>query len=326
MADIVSGDLHTRDQSLTVRGVEGRRLPQKRPPLTPPTPRKIADYSKQPLHSVGTLAFAIAIAVLLLIGWQNRHENYLTPEEGFGYQLGISGAVMMLVLLLYPLRKKLRLFGRLGKVSHWFRMHMFLGIVGPVLILFHANFKLGSANSSIALISMLTVALSGLVGRFIYTRIHMGLYGKKARLAEILADTDALKRTIGADVNDFASIERDLRTFEDRFLVPYRGLLAGALAALLFGLRTYLCRRLILRRARAIVRAQAQTWAWNRQEQRARLGAVEIHLSEYFAAARKSAHFAFYERLFSVWHVLHLPMFFFLISATIVHIVAVHLY
>ena len=326
MSDIVSGDLRTRHRSMATRGTEGRPLPQERSPLTRPAPRKVANYSKQSLQSVGTLAFSIAVAVLLLIGWQNRHENYLTAEEGLGYYLGISGAVMMLVLLLYPLRKKLRLLGRLGKVSHWFRMHMLLGIVGPVLILFHANFQLGSANSSVALISMLTVALSGLAGRFIYTRIHMGLYGKKARLAEILADTDALKRTIGADVNDFASIERDLQNFEHRFLVPYRGLLVGALSAMLFGLRTYLCRRSILRRARATVRAQAQTWAWSRNEQRARLRAVEIHLSEYFAAARKSAHFAFYERLFSVWHVLHLPMFFFLISATIVHIVAVHLY
>lgn len=326
MTDIVSSDRRAQPHSMTARRKDGRREPQEKSSLERTPPRKVANYSNRHVQSLGALAFSTVIAVLLLIGWQNRHERYLTPEEGLGYQLGIAGAIMMLVLLLYPLRKKLRLLGRLGRVSHWFRMHMLLGILGPVLILFHANFQLGSANSSIALISMLTVATSGLVGRLIYTRIHMGLYGKKAHLAEILADTEALKRAIGADLNDFVPIERDLQDFESKLLVPYQGLLVSASSVLLLDVRTLLRRRSILRRARAILRTQAQKNAWNRHEQRNRLRSVEIHLLEYFAAARKAAQFAFFERLFSLWHVLHLPMFFFLISATVIHIVAVHLY
>jgi hypothetical protein len=33
-----------------------------------------------------------------------------------------------------------------------------------------------------------------------------------------------------------------------------------------------------------------------------------------------------YERLFALWHVLHLPLFFMLLVAGIVHVIAVHLY
>ena len=36
--------------------------------------------------------------------------------------------------------------------------------------------------------------------------------------------------------------------------------------------------------------------------------------------------FESYERLFSLWHVLHLPLFFMLLIAGIVHVVAVHVY
>ncbi len=324
MTDIVSSDLRAHDP--VARRDGGRREPQAKSPSARNPMRNIADYLNRPSQSLGTLAFGAVVAVVLLIGWLNRHEKYLTPEDGLGYQLGIAGAVMMLLVFLYPLRKKLKLLGRLGRVSHWFRMHMFLGILGPVLILYHSNFELGSTNSSIALIAMLTVALSGLVGRFFYKRIHMGLYGKKARVAEILVDTKALKRAIGVDLNDFELIAGELQNFEKTVLAPYRGLLESAFSVLLFGPRAYHSRKSILRRAHAALRSQAGDMGWSRREQRARLRTAEFHLLEYFAAARKASQFVFYERLFSLWHVLHLPMFLFLIVATIIHIVAVHLY
>jgi hypothetical protein len=38
------------------------------------------------------------------------------------------------------------------------------------------------------------------------------------------------------------------------------------------------------------------------------------------------AAFEAYERLFSLWHVLHLPLFFMLLIAGIVHVIAVNVY
>jgi len=45
-----------------------------------------------------------------------------------------------------------------------------------------------------------------------------------------------------------------------------------------------------------------------------------------FDAVRRVAELATYERLFSLWHLLHLPLFFMLLVAGVVHIVAVHVY
>jgi hypothetical protein len=46
----------------------------------------------------------------------------------------------------------------------------------------------------------------------------------------------------------------------------------------------------------------------------------------YMKTLRKTAGFQLYERLFSLWHVLHLPLFFMMIIAAVIHIFAVHIY
>jgi hypothetical protein len=43
-------------------------------------------------------------------------------------------------------------------------------------------------------------------------------------------------------------------------------------------------------------------------------------------AVRRVTELTTYERLFSLWHLLHLPLFFMLLVAGIVHVVAVHVY
>jgi hypothetical protein len=80
-----------------------------------------------------SLAFAAVVAAALIYGWQMRDEDYLTPESGVGYWLGIGGVSAML-LLGYPLRKRLTGLQILGSVTGWFRVHMRLGVIAPALI------------------------------------------------------------------------------------------------------------------------------------------------------------------------------------------------
>src|SRR3972149_3958430 len=87
--------------------------------------------------------------IVLYAGWQMRDIDYIVAESGAGYALGIIGGVMMLLLLLYPLRKKASFMRNWGHVKYWFRAHMVMGILGPVFILFHANFRIGSTNSTV---------------------------------------------------------------------------------------------------------------------------------------------------------------------------------
>ena len=283
-------------------------------------------YRKRPLQGIVNLAFGIAIAVVLAYGWSMREEGHLTAEEGAGYYLGIIGGSMMLVLLLYPLRKRLRALAWLGRVPSWFRIHMLFGILGPVLVLLHSNFQLGSFNSSVALFSMLIVAGSGLIGRFFYTRIHHGLYGRKALAREFSQDAELLKELVGEDVAGISSLTEALKDYEQRVYARQSGMLSSMFTAATLKLRETAMRRRLSRVLRDIIKRNSQRYGWSRRERRRRLADATAHLSDYFSAVRKTAQFGFYERLFALWHVLHLPLFYFLVLTACIHVVAVHQY
>ena len=120
----------------------------------------------------------LALIVFTIVGWLLRDLHWINAEEGIGYWLGIIGGSVMLFLLLYPLRKRVRFLHMFGSTRQWFRLHMILGLVGPLMILYHCNFQLGSFNSKVALYCMLLVAGSGIIGKHFYAKIHNGLYGK----------------------------------------------------------------------------------------------------------------------------------------------------
>ncbi len=329
MTDLISGRLTVQrhdssgTRAETVRpGRNDRRIG--RPYKT--VRKRIANYLSHPSGFLGTFTFSLVIIGAIFLGWQNRNEGYLTAEEGSGYLLGIIGGCLMLIVLLYPLRKKVRVLRALGSVPFWFRTHMIFGVVGPTLILFHANFKFGSLNSNIALISMLSVAVSGLIGRFIYKRIHMGLHGKKAQVQEIVADIAVFKRQIAADVADEKCIQDELKAYEQQVLLPNTSVIRTLWYVLLLYLKTQNSKAKLSREIRRIVRANGKVHRWGRRERRLRGKAAELRLSQYFAAVRKASQYSFFERLFSLWHVLHLPLFYFMIFAAIVHVIAVHLY
>ncbi len=134
--------------------------------------------------------FALLTMAAMLWAWWISGNRYLQAESGVGYALGIVGGSLMLILLLYPLRKRLRFMSGWLNLKSWFQLHMLLGVLGPLCILLHSNFRLGSTNSTVALVCMLLVAGSGLVGRYLYGKFHFGLYGQQVGLQQIKTDLD----------------------------------------------------------------------------------------------------------------------------------------
>jgi hypothetical protein len=283
-------------------------------------------YNRTPFGSISALAFAGLLAGILFAGWRDREEGYLTPDAGLGYWLGIVGASAMLLLLIYPLRKRLPSLRRFGSVSGWFRLHMILGLIGPALILFHCNFKLGSLNSNVALFSMLTVATSGLVGRYLYGRIHLGLYGRRTQIDDLLADVRQLKSALEGEHSLPAIIYSTLDAHIARALAERRGALSSFVALIGYRLRSPGERAQLMDVIERHFFSEAQRQGWSRRTRRRHLRDIRRLLRYYFAAVNRAAAFAFYERLFALWHVLHMPLFVLLILAAIVHVVGAHLY
>ena len=293
--------------------------PRKRPAAQP-----TAEAPRRYVTPAGL--FAVAAAVLLYVGWRFPTQLYITPERGLGYALGIIGGSCMLLLFLYSARKHFRWLAFLGTVARWFRIHMVLGILGPICILYHSNFSLGAANSNVALFCMLTVAGSGLVGRYIYSRIHSGLYGRKLNLDELRDGADGL-RALSGSVSFLPELVARLEACEKRLLAtgPHLPVL-GFAKPLFVGMRTLASRWRLRHYVRSALRAAART-SPTIAEQRKRLRkAASAYIDKRLVATRRLAEFQAYERLFSLWHALHLPLIFMLIVAAVVHIVAVHVY
>jgi hypothetical protein len=282
-------------------------------------------YFSKTLSGVGTLLFAAAVIGALYLGWIKRDEEYISADTGLGYWLGIVGSLMMLVLLLYPVRKKARLL-RFGRVPTWFRSHMFLGIAGPLLIIFHSNFRANSLNASVALFFMLTIVASGIVGRYLFAKIHMGLYGTKAEIKGMLGDADFMKRALGGDYEDSGRLLAELTKFEDRVLVRHTSFIASLWAFVALGWRWQKLRGRLLQEVKAAIETEGKRHGWGWNKRRKQLGLVKEHLSIYFAAVNKAARFGVYDRMFAFWHVLHMPLFFMLVLTAILHVIAVHLY
>jgi hypothetical protein len=305
--------------------------PRPRSAVAAPRPRKrtkadFAQYRKRSWANVIPLAFSIAVVVALWTGWLNRDDSGLTPESGVGYGLGIAGGSLMLLLLLYPLRKRMPSLRVFGTVTFWFRAHMVLGLFGAVLVLWHANFRLGSINSSVAIIVTLVVAVSGLVGRYLYSKIHLGLHGRKAVVREILADAVALKGYLGVDLPVADRVITQLEMFAQLSTTAPRGALGGLLLLPLTSWRGSVVRTRLIADARQAIAVEGNRRGWSRAVRRRRLAGVADLVTLHVAAVKQAAAFAFYERLFRLWHVFHVPLFFLLVIAAIVHIFAAHFY
>lgn len=287
-----------------------------------PTPKRERDAdpapdSPSPLKRVTTFALT---SLLVLVAYKVVTGGYYTPRSNFGFYLGVTGSSMMLAMLLYPLRKRARFMHRFGPLKHWFRWHMAMGIVGPTLVLFHSTFHLRSLNATVALVSMLIVVASGVIGRFVYTQIHYGLYGRRASL-------ELLQQEFAGQSNDMRSrfhmvprVEEWLKDFERGAgqVDPSFTTMWGHLFIL--GWKRRVC---AFRCARELRKALQP----GRHPEFHEGAAGAIHLiRRYLREAERVAEFTVYERLFSLWHILHIPLIFLLAASTIFHIIAIYMY
>ncbi len=182
-----------------------------------PAPANVALKAKSrrsTASNLAALAYSAAVLATLYAAWSVSDEQYIVAGKGVGYWIGIAGSVIMLALLLYPLRKKFAKVAGVGSVAQWFRLHMVMGIFGPLLIILHSNFELKAMNSIIATAAMLIVVASGLVGRFLYSRVHRGLYGAKAEARALLSDAAAFKQAFGDDIGSVPETMAEFKSYE----------------------------------------------------------------------------------------------------------------
>ncbi len=239
--------------------------------------------------------------------------------SGLRFWLGASGATMMALLLLYPLRKMLARGRTFGSIGTWFHVHMLMGLGGPVLVLYHANFSHGGSNANVALWSMLTIATSGILGFFIYGRASAEFYSVRQQVREqVEAITAVLEKLEGMPPAKRQLIQ-EMEAFEAELLTPRRGVFASA------GARVEIEQRR-MRFARAITWLVAQyaraTGCVPADANRIR-AALFSHLNAFTRIARHASSRSIREQIWARWRLFHLPVFLIMIVAVVLHVRAV---
>jgi len=253
-----------------------------------------------------------------------------------GYNLGLAGGLMMLVLLLYPLRKRVKFFANLGVLPEWFKWHMVLGILGPLTIVFHSTYHVyipfihpaGSPNAAVAMLCMLLVSGSGTFGRFFYTKIHRGLYGRQTTVNELRAALEQAREV--KSVFSFApNVEKTLEEFSTRAKIYGQGSGYGFINFIKVWNQASALSSALPKEIHQIMFAQTKGESFNREQ----LASMETlyreyreQITAYLRAVRDAAQFRTYEKLFSWWHIFHIPLVYMMVFSALYHVYAVHAY
>jgi len=258
-------------------------------------------------HRSPELLYAVAAMALIGLGYAAAVTGLdLDPAASglLGHGLGIAGFVLMLMTeTLYSLRKRSRQ-ARWGRTSSWLRFHIFTGLVGPFMVLFHTAWRYNGLAGVVMLLTLVVVG-SGFVGRYIYTAVPRTADGAELEVAELEAQIAAaeaeLQRHLAASPEAAAAVER--------LASPLRPAGSGLLLMLGhtfmdWGYRLEAWRE----RRRWSAAARGQTHELARLLGRRR--ALQRQVSSLVAARRALA----------TWHAVHIPLGVALFTAALVHI------
>jgi hypothetical protein len=270
------------------------------------------------VYKAGLTILYVAAGAFVLVAFARGFDFYRTPllerahHEGYwqwkaggsvGHRLGIVGSSMMVLMLLYSVRKRVGALRRVGSLGRWLDIHILLGIVGPLLVVLHSSFKV-QGLVALSFWSMIVVATSGVFGRYLYLQIPRTRAGEELALAEYEAEDLELS---GQLRTRFRLDESQLARLDALVAIPTRtGLLGGFVRLvtddlrLRSGLRAFAksCRSVpapVFREFERVVRQKANVHRrillWDR-----------VH------------------ELFHYWHVLHKPFALVMYVFMIVHV------
>jgi len=268
------------------------------------------------------IASAVLAAALLwgLDGWRyygtplatrgyDQAHRLLRPSGPVGQSLGVLGTAVLFMPFFYMIRKRLQMLKAAGNMKTWLEVHIFCGIFGPVLITFHTSFKFNGLVS-VAYWSMVTVMLSGIVGRYLYVRIPRSIRGRELTGAEL----DAQARDLLEELSWTTPPEllQRIEQFE-RAVVPAPGTRTSLVGAMLGALR-------IKRELRALTRTIEQSDAGldpSRLQQTVQL------IAERASLLVRVAYLESTKRWFELWHVFHLPLVWVMFVIVTLHVAVV---
>ena len=262
----------------------------------------------------------VAAAYVIFMGWINRDGVFFGDVAAPHYILGVFGGALMLSLLYYPLWKVVGGGRWRSALKWWFRAHIVFGVLAPASILYHASFQLSSVESQLSVVLMVAVAVSGLIGRLIYSKTHSGVSGDKATIESLGRDKAYAKYKLATICGFAPRFRNSLQAYEIAALSPARSFFDGLCRLASFGIWTAWNESAYRRQLNDVMEYEAHRMRWGDVQLRAVRTDAHRYLDLYLTSVRKMGGLTFYDGLFSVWHALHLPLLMMMVAAGVLHV------
>ncbi|MCB9892615.1 MAG: NAD(P)-binding domain-containing protein [Planctomycetes bacterium] len=139
--------------------------------------------------AAATIGFALWHADYYGLSLQDRpphpkHE-WLRPGLGLGLGFGIAAMALIVLNLLYVLRRNPRMPIRFGSLRAWMSMHVVTGVLALFLTLLHAGMAPRDTSGGHAFWALVVLAVTGAIGRYLYAWVPRAANGREAILADM---------------------------------------------------------------------------------------------------------------------------------------------
>jgi hypothetical protein len=252
--------------------------------------------------------------------FSDKHE-LLKPSGSIGLRLGTLGTVLFFIIFLYALRKVVPWLGRIGIARHWMDFHVIAGVTAPIIIAFHASFKFGGI-AGFAFWIMLAVAISGVIGRYLYSQIPRSLSAAEVSLAELQeSERELAGFLLVQSVFSEEELSRALR-------VPSREEICRAGPIIAIASMIHLDIVIPLRMARLRRRSGGRSAGIRCLFGLLRTGNYEVDrivgiVRQQASLSKRAVFLDQAQRVFHLWHVIHRPFSYAFAILAIIHIAVV---
>ena len=167
------------------------------------------------MNSASRRLWLLLVLLIAVIGLGFGIEAVLTGRinQPFGHTqgghlVGWAGLALIALVFVYPARK--RHYRTRSWPRGWFRVHMAAGVLGPSLIFVHAGAHLHALVPVLALVTLVIVVVSGVIGQGVHYVAVRRLYERQHELADRHLDPVEIE----GQVHRLAAEERVFRLWQ----------------------------------------------------------------------------------------------------------------
>jgi hypothetical protein len=134
------------------------------------------------LTTIVVLMVAAIAAALLVEAFLSTGAPSPFAHTRQGHLMGWIGLGIILLVFVYPIKKRLSRNHRWPR--GWFQVHMVAGVIGPLLILLHSGVHVHALVPLLALVALIVVVVSGIVGQGVHYLALRTLNDRRRELHE----------------------------------------------------------------------------------------------------------------------------------------------